>query len=190
MSGWQAIVPLNLGRACKTRLAGLLTGEERERLVAAMARHVVGRVRSVPSVTEVRVLSPDRPDLLHVAWLPDLGRGLNAELAAAFARGRTLVIHGDLPLLAGDEVADLIAAAERAGAALAPDRAGVGTNALALAEARAFTPAFGHRSLARHFELLPHAARIDRPGLALDLDTPDDLALARRAGAVCIAGPI
>ncbi|MET0373076.1 MAG: 2-phospho-L-lactate guanylyltransferase [Rhizorhabdus sp.] len=180
MSRWRAVVPLNLGRPCKTRLAGALSADERERLVAAMARHVVATL--IDAVGEVAVLSPERPPFVGTAWLADRGCGLNAELAGAMAQPRTVVVHADLPLLSGEDVRLLLDAAEAHGAALAPDRFGRGTNALARLAGSPFTPAFGDGSLALHRAMLPAAGIVARHGLGLDVDTPDDLVLARTAG--------
>ena len=97
-----------------------------------------------------------------------------------------------LPLLSADDFATLIDAASEAGAAIAPDHARTGTNALALTDATALQPAFGPSSFALHRTLLPHAAVVERPGLALDIDTPADLDHAIAAGMLmpAIASPI
>jgi 2-phospho-L-lactate guanylyltransferase len=176
MSGWHAIIPLNLGRDCKTRLAGHLPANERESLVRAMAAHVIAAVQGAVHVGSVAMLSPDRHDFDGVGWVKDWGRGLNAELAAALGPTRQLIVHADLPMLASADIDALIVAAEQAGSAIAPDRFGAGTNGLALCAAAGFVPAFGVGSCARHKALLPGAALVDRPGLAHDIDTVDDYA--------------
>ncbi|RJF91276.1 2-phospho-L-lactate guanylyltransferase [Sphingomonas cavernae] len=190
MTGWRAIIPLNLGRERKTRLAGRLSASEREHLVEAMALHVINQLRAAPSVAEVRVLSPAKPGFSGVQWLKDTGDGLNQELARVLGGERVLVIHADLPLLAANEVEALLREAVDAGAAIAPDRLGTGTNALALTQATSFVPAFGEGSFARHRALLPNAALVERPGLQIDVDTPEDLELALKSGATSIACPI
>ena len=184
MTGWTAIIPINLGRDCKTRLAERLSRDARDQLVEAMARHVTGQVRAAAAIESIVVLSPAKPAFADVRWLEDLGRGLNNELAPAFESGRVVVIHADLPLLQTSELEALLLNADRCGAAIAPDRAGTGTNALALADPRPFTPSFGEGSFARHRLLLPTAAVIERPGLALDVDTPEDLDFAAALGAL------
>src|SRR3546814_6871584 len=68
------------------------------------------------------------------AWAQDQGRGLNEELTAFRTREPAqsmIFIHGDLPLLVPEEIEALIQAAG-GGCALAPDRHGSGTNAIAL----------------------------------------------------------
>lgn len=182
---WTAIVPLKLGAERKSRLARRLMPEERVRLSDEMAAHVLDCLARTPEVSRVVVLAPVRPADPACAWIADLGRGLNAELEAArtdFAPASVLVVFGDLPLLRADDVSALLAEAERAGVALAPDRDRLGTNALALAQGRAFRFAFGEGSFARHCAQAPDAAIVERQGLAHDVDTEEDLAAARAAG--------
>ncbi|MET0180269.1 MAG: 2-phospho-L-lactate guanylyltransferase, partial [Novosphingobium sp.] len=107
MSGWRAIVPLNFGGACKTRLAARLSPGGRDRLVNAMARHVVSRLEASGAIADIAVLSPRRPPFPGAQWLADGGCGLNAELASVLAGRRALVIHADLPLLTADDIAAL-----------------------------------------------------------------------------------
>jgi len=62
--------------------------------------------------------------------------------------------------------------------AIACDRHGIGTNAIAIADGRNFRFAFGWASFARHLtEGGTGCARIVRPGLACDIDTPADALL-------------
>ena len=183
MSLWHAIVPFR-ARA-KTRLVERLDATARAALAETMAQHVLETLGCSPLIGSIAVLAPLRPAFVPegTGWISDEGRGLNAELAAAFAEARrTLVVHADLPLLSADDIAALIDAASEAGAAIAPDRARTGTNALALIDATALQPAFGPSSFALHRTLLPHAAAVERPGLALDIDTPVDLDHAIAAG--------
>ncbi len=177
---WTAIVPLNYGRDCKTRLSEHLSPEQRSQLVEQMARHVFDQLARVSAIERICVVAPIRPPFFDGLWIEDHGRGLNAELAAAREQldaSSTLFIHADLPLLNAMEIETLLAAAERSGAALAPDRAGQGTNALALVGMEPFTPAFGVDSCRAHRALLPHAAVVELQGLAVDIDEPDSLDL-------------
>jgi 2-phospho-L-lactate guanylyltransferase len=94
---------------------------------------------------------------------------------------RLLVIHGDLPLLSAPDISALLDAAESSGAAIAPDRHGQGTNALALwMRPPAYTFAYGPNSFALHQQRLGDTlAVVQRKGLACDVDTPNDLAHAQ-----------
>jgi 2-phospho-L-lactate guanylyltransferase len=192
-----AVVPLRDGRSGKTRLAQTLGADDRSRLVAALARHVVSTLASAGPVTRVVVVTAD-PEFAHAALADVVGdvevlaqpadrSGLNAALDVARERlvatdpeARLLAVHADLPALTPDDVAALA----RVGGplALAPDRAGSGTNALLLDRpGAAFTFAFGldslaaHRAEARRLGWAP--VEVDRPGLAVDLDTLRDWAV-------------
>jgi 2-phospho-L-lactate guanylyltransferase len=69
-----------------------------------------------------------------------------------------------------------------------PSRDGAGTNVLAWRDPASFAPAFGPDSAARHLEL-PGAVRLDDPGLALDVDTLEDLrAVAAQADPASVTG--
>jgi 2-phospho-L-lactate/phosphoenolpyruvate guanylyltransferase len=173
---WTAIVPINLGRERKSRLAERLSAIERAVLADAMSDHVLECLRASAEISRIIVLAPQEPTQAGIEWRRDLGRGLNAELGALREgiSGHLLVIHGDLPLLGVDDVRALLAAAQAAGVALAPDRHGLGTNAVALMAGEDFVFAFGEGSLARH-ALTLGAAMVSRTGLACDVDTPADL---------------
>ncbi|HEY0446377.1 MAG TPA: 2-phospho-L-lactate guanylyltransferase [Allosphingosinicella sp.] len=178
---WTVIVPLKQEGSRKTRLRDVLTDEERAQLGERWFRHVAGMVGQVPGVRLI-ILSDRLPDGCAGDWRPDEGRGLNEELQAArrdLGAAPVAILHADLPHLGADDVAALLEAAERSGCAIAPDRHGTGTNGLAIADARPFRFAFGPGSFALHRASAgaPHET-VDRFGLALDVDTPDDLAAA------------
>lgn len=183
---WTAIVPIKRGANRKSRLAENLTVDERQRLSDHLAARVLDRLARSPSIGQVIVLSEAAHDDPVFGWHPDKGGGLNAELAdvrRAIAAEPMLVVHGDLPLIESDDIEALIAAAAEDKVAIAPDRHGEGTNALALASAAPFGFAFGEGSCVRHQAAAgAMAVLVHRPGLAHDIDTPDDLAAARAAG--------
>lgn len=185
MRPWTVIVPLKAAAERKSRLAGQLTVSERRALTDRLFAHVVTTIADCPAVWRIVVLAPATPTGWAGALLIDRGRGLNLELAAAVRsldERRLAVIHADLPQLSADDVACLLAAADACGSALAPDRHGTGTNALALQSAWSFGFAFGPGSFARHAGQLPEARIVRRPGFSFDLDTPEDLDLAVEAG--------
>lgn len=180
---WTAVVPVKQGTARKSRLADHLSPKDRARLSDLLVAHVLESLRAAPSIERIIILSAN-PHAQGGEWHPDLGRGMNAELAAMARTGRLLVIHGDLPLVAADDIEALIAAAGQ-GVAIAPDRHGSGTNALAIVDEGGFAFAFGEDSCRRHQHAADGVAVIvNRPGLAMDIDTPEDLAAARAAGFV------
>ena len=118
-----------------------------------------------------------------------LNEGLDQARDAAIGDGvETLVVlHGDLPELDVPDIQALVAAVPRdGGVAIAPDRRGTGTNGLALRPPNAIPFRFGTDSLAAHREAAKAAGMplsiVRRPGLAFDLDTPDDLGEWLRSG--------
>jgi 2-phospho-L-lactate/phosphoenolpyruvate guanylyltransferase len=194
------LIPLKRLDAAKSRLRSALSGAERRRLMAAMLERVV-RTAVAADVGRVVLASsdPDAPRLaadLGIAVVSDAGLAWNAGLAhvrtaLVSPSAAVLYLAGDLPLLEADDVAAMVAAGDDATAVIGRAHDG-GTNALWVAPAGALEPAFGTRGSAG-----VHAARavaaglrpvtLDRPGLAHDVDTAADLALARRLLAACPA---
>ena len=178
---------------CKTRLARVLDAPGRIRLAREMLHHVLLAVRAAHRVDAVLVVSPERDTLPgDVALVHDAGDGLNQAFvvacrhAAAAGAGPLLLLPADLPALLPADVDAVVAAGEATGVAIAPDRAGTGTNALYLARPGGFPLAFG--PLSRRAHACAARARgdnprtVERPGLLDDLDTAEDY-LARRARA-------
>lgn len=183
---WTALVPLKQAGSRKTRLAGCLGPEQRHALSERMALHVLDVLRDCHMIGAVHVLGPDA--MPGAGWIRDGGRGLNAELslaAASLGAVDLLILHADLPLLETEDVRVLLAAAAP-GCALATDGRGAGTNALAMRRGVRIDLSFGPDSLRRHRESVRRAGLepmiIHRAGLSLDIDVPDDLAAAARAG--------
>lgn len=182
----------------KSRLGGVLDPIERMRLNRRLLLRTLQVIaRWQRSLRCCIVVSPCARTLALAAAQgaialaePRPARGLNAAVARgarlAVGRGarRLLVLPSDLPRLgAGALDALVMAAAGQARAAIAPDAAGTGTNALLLPPQPRFEFSFGPASWVRHAA----AARARgwvmtvcaRPELTLDLDTPEDLAALR-----------
>jgi 2-phospho-L-lactate/phosphoenolpyruvate guanylyltransferase len=192
--GVLAVVPVRSLAGGKTRLAGVLTPEERETLVRAMLDHVLATVAASGVIDGALVVSPDpaarafaRERGAGVLAQAAAAPGLNAAIALgrqrALARrtGAALVLFADLPLLRPQDLRRL--AADPAPVVLAPDRHGTGTNALLLrltdgGGGAAFAPHFGEGSAAAHraeaAARAVRAATVATPGVAFDLDTPED----------------
>lgn len=190
-----AVVPIRGLQSGKTRLAGELPPEAREALTRRMLKGVVLAARDSGVVDTIVVVSPDAAALALAREIDDgvvalaqepAAPGLNAAIGAgrdwALARGAAalVVLFGDLPLLTGNDVRQLVRHGDPV--VLAPDRHGMGTNALVLrfdGAAVEFRFQFGAGSYGRHRE---EAERLDvamatsvTPGTAFDLDTPEDL---------------
>jgi 2-phospho-L-lactate guanylyltransferase len=174
-TGFRAVVPLKTVSERKTRLSARLSAARREQLARRMALQVIAALQACPEVTAITVLSERQPDGAGLDWQEDNGAGLNAELERirAGTAEPLLVVHGDLPMLTAGDVTALIAAAKAHGLAIAPDRHGEGTNAVALMPGRSFAFQFGPGSCALHRR--QGATLLERPGLAFDVDTSDDL---------------
>ena len=187
------LIPMKPLAAAKERLAPALSTDERRRLSLAMLADVIAAARGFDRVWVLNS-DADAAGLARDAGVeavpdPTPGAGLNASLSAATraaiadGAGGVLIVSADLPSARAD---DLIALAASTGVALAPDRAGVGTNAMWRSPGDQIDVAFGPNSLAAHAERARAAGTpalvASRPGLALDVDTPDDLAEAWRHG--------
>jgi len=195
--GIVALVPIRSLTAGKTRLASALNIDERSALIRYMLAGVIRSALSSESIHSVVVVSPDpealafaeKTDPRVVAVLqseqtPGLLMGLDRGHAQAMALGASavLVIFGDLPLLEGIDVRNIV----RRGVpvVIAPDRHGTGTNALLLRftgseSCNQFEFQFGDGSYDRHVAEA-HRLGLDvatsiAPGTAFDLDTPADL---------------
>jgi 2-phospho-L-lactate/phosphoenolpyruvate guanylyltransferase len=180
----------------KGRLAAVLGPRSRAALGLALLRRVCATLRAVADVEDVVVMTPDHDVRARAAeWgvraIADPAPGLNPALAGALLSlsdrsHALLVVAGDLPFLQPADVAALLVASTRRGLGLAPSRDGIGTNALALPPGILIHPAFGRGSLAAHRRqaqaLGLTVAEIARPGLAFDLDTPEDFAAYLTAG--------
>jgi 2-phospho-L-lactate/phosphoenolpyruvate guanylyltransferase len=181
--------------AAKQRLDAALEPQARESLAAAMLGDVLAAVERSSSLERVIVVS-DEPGVRGVVRAPGvelLGDPSDADHSRAAARGieealghdadAVALLPGDCPLLDPDELDAALSRVVPKRVGIVPDRHGTGTNALLLAPPDAIEPAFGEDSRARH-ERLARAAgekvaieRLD--SLALDVDTPDDLAALR-----------
>jgi 2-phospho-L-lactate guanylyltransferase len=185
MIRWQALVPIKQGGNGKSRLADMLSQEERNELSLRMARHVMAELGRCEGISDITILSTERPDWWYGSWVPDAGRGLNSEINGwRQTRGADaiLIIHADLPLLQAQDVRHLLEMAEAEGIALATDRVGEGSNALAIADGRPFKFRFGPGSRALHAAQSSGMTVIRRTSLSADIDTPDDLLFARAQG--------
>ena len=152
MTDWRVLVPIKQGNDGKSRLGSMMGGDARSDLAERMAAHVLGILRSCFDPSQITILSPRRPDGWKGGWSRDEARGLNRELTAwrdDQGNAAVLIIHADLPLLLAEDVRAIVDAASD-GAAIATDRAGQGTNALAIGDGRPFTFFFGADSRALH----------------------------------------
>jgi len=104
-----------------------------------------------------------------------------AERAIAGSFSNIVVLQGDLPALQAQELSEAIDAARHHRRSFVADRLGTGTSAL-FAFGATLDPQFGPDSSARHRRSGAIELTGAWPGLRCDVDTPADLAVARRLG--------
>jgi 2-phospho-L-lactate guanylyltransferase len=171
-----AIVPMKATGLAKSRLAGVLDRAGRDSLARQMLEHVLATLREA-GLAQVQVANADQA----------AGDHLNADVAAAARRAQAtgaseiLLVMADLPYLAASDIAAMIDAGRTTAVVIAEAKDG-GTNALLLRPPTVLQFAFAtgrpsaqfHADHARSVGIEPAIVR--RPGLARDIDTPDDLA--------------
>ena len=178
------LVPVKALAEAKGRLAPTVEPLQRRLLAIAMFEDVVAALQAVPGLDKPVVVSPDREvwrraDAMgcRVVEEPPGAGDLNAALTAAARslgdESALLVVAADLPLASAAGLERVLAAAG-APVAVVPSHDGGGTNVLGWRDPASFAPSFGPDSAARHLAV-PGAVRVDEPGLALDVDTFDDL---------------
>jgi 2-phospho-L-lactate/phosphoenolpyruvate guanylyltransferase len=185
------LVPVKRFQLAKRRLAGLLDDGER----VALAKWLAGRVVAAAGPLPVFVACDDEDVAAwadaagaEVLWTPGLGLNGAVESSRATISGKgfdhLVIAHSDLPLAGAAGSLGRLATAGTI--CLVPDRSGGGTNVLAIPVEARFTPSYGAGSLRAHLgqalaiaERSPAGLRVEvrrDPRLALDVDTPDDLA--------------
>jgi 2-phospho-L-lactate/phosphoenolpyruvate guanylyltransferase len=188
-----AVVPVKDLAHAKQRLAKVLSAQERRGLFAAMLEDVLRALAASTGLAGTLMVTRDplaqRLAACYGARLlvEDENRGhtgastLGARTLAHETAAGMVQVPADIPLLTPDDVAALLRAHDEARAVtLAPSRDERGTNALVCSPPDALPLRFGddsflpHVQRARSLGIEPQIVR--RPGLALDIDTPADLA--------------
>ncbi|MFQ5521715.1 MAG: 2-phospho-L-lactate guanylyltransferase [Candidatus Methylomirabilia bacterium] len=186
-----AAVPAKDLETAKQRLIAVLSDAERRALARTMLEDVLdtlaaARLDSVLVVTsdpEVTALAQQFPVAILEEGEPQ-GHSEAVALAQRVAvhRGahRLLTVPGDVPQIAPEEVAALLAATPPAPAVVfVPSRSGLGTNGVLLSPPNLMELKFGEPSFANHLTaarqrgLEPRVLHL--PGLGLDVDGPEDL---------------
>ena len=192
------LVPVKNLAGAKQRLAEVLTAEQRRSLAEAMLRDVLEALAQLEQPESVSIVTGDA---VATALARDYGFDViadheNAGETAAIALATdvtasggsdgVLVIPADVPLITAAEVKAILDAAPESGTVLVPAADGRGTNAILRRPANLFPARFGNDSFLPH---LGSARRtgfpvviLELPGVALDVDRPDDLAALLAAG--------
>ncbi|MGB6420493.1 MAG: 2-phospho-L-lactate guanylyltransferase [Anaerolineales bacterium] len=191
MALW-AIVPVKPLRRGKSRLAGVLSPEERNDLNRRLLTHTLETLNAIPEIEQILVISRDQAALSlareHGArtvfenGTPELNVALARATIVAknYATRGLLIVPADLPLISPEDViAMLDIAVDPPVVVLAPDHRRQGTNALLVCPIGLIEYDFGPGSFQRHCErALQAGARLEileLPSLALDMDMPEDL---------------
>jgi len=193
MALW-AIVPVKPLRRGKSRLAKVISAEERADLNQYLLEHTIQVLSTIDVIEHILVISRDTEAL---ALARDLGArtvqeygspGLNTaltravEIAKSYETCGILIIPADLPRLNADDLRGIIAHKNQPPVVvIAPDRKKEGTNALLVCPPDLIKFNYGPGSFEKHCQAARDAGiRLeicDIPSLELDLDEPEDLAL-------------
>ena len=182
------LVPVKRFALAKRRLAGLLDDDQRVELAQWLAGRVVAAAGSAPvfiACEDEAVAAWADTVGAEVLWTPGLGLNGAVESSRTTISGKgfdhLVIAHSDLPLAGA--LSELAVAAT---ICLVPDRAGGGTNVLSLPVEAALAVSYGPGSFSAHLDQALRIAADPRvglrvevrrdPRLALDVDTPDDLA--------------
>lgn len=186
--GANVVIPIKGLAAGKTRLASVLSPAEREALNRRLTEHVLHTALKTRMACEtyidIYLVSPDEAiaDIAAscaVHFLRQTTQGLNAGLSEAASHlpdRRTVFLASDLPKLISGDIEALL---RTDSIGIAPDHLQTGTNALSVPAPEALPFHFGSDSMKRHLDSAQKLGIpvqvIQRPGLAADLDTKEDL---------------
>ncbi|MFN2199398.1 MAG: 2-phospho-L-lactate guanylyltransferase [Anaerolineales bacterium] len=193
MTLW-AIVPVKPMRLGKSRLANVLSEQDRTYLNRQLLVHTIDTLKSVQDIEHVLVVSRDTAALslarehgartVQEDGTPHLNVALTRAtfVARAYNTHGVLVLPADLPLITAEDIHLLLAAAyDPPVVVVAPDRKREGTNALLISPPGLIEYEFGPHSFEHHCRLAAEAgARLEicnLPSLAFDVDWPEDLEL-------------
>jgi 2-phospho-L-lactate/phosphoenolpyruvate guanylyltransferase len=191
MTIW-AIVPVKPLRRGKSRLAGMLTEDQRTSLNRYLLEHVLTTLNDLPEIEHTLVVSRDPAALALTREMggrtvledgaPQFNTALKRATMVAMAQGAhaVLVLPADLPLIKPSDLKTLIRRGKNPPVVvIAPDRRLDGTNGLFINPAGLIEYGYGPGSFQRHSERVNqsgvHLVVINSPNIALDLDLPEDL---------------
>ena len=185
------LVPVKNLSAAKQRLAAILGQPARTKLAKAMLLDVLESIAMWQDRPEVGLVTGDPFALqlaheFHFSVIADnanRGESDAIEMATRFCESHAiesaLVIPGDIPLIQSWELEKIIAAAPAAGSVLVPAADGRGTNAIFRRPAGLFPARFGNDSFRPHHAAAQATGKpcvvLSLPGIALDVDNPEDL---------------
>jgi 2-phospho-L-lactate guanylyltransferase len=191
MALW-AIVPVKPLRRGKSRLAPVLSEDDRAELNQKLLTRTIDTLKQMPELVDVLVVSRD-PEALSLArdhgartlredGAPQLNVALTRAtvVAKSYNAEGVLILPADLPQVSTDDVAAMLAAGSEApSVVIAPDHHRSGTNALFVNPAGLIEYDFGEGSFASRSEKAKAAGArlvvLELLSLAHDVDVPEDL---------------
>lgn len=188
-----AVMPVKDLHHAKQRLAGVLSAAERRALFAAMLEDVMSTLTACQGLGGIMLVTRD-PQAQELAsrygarvLTEPANRGHTAAStfgAATLARegaAGMIQLPADIPLVTAADIDAVVDAhGEAPAVTIAPSRDQLGSNAVACSPPDVLPLRFGDDSFFPHLEraraLGIEPRIVERPGLALDVDTPADLA--------------
>jgi 2-phospho-L-lactate/phosphoenolpyruvate guanylyltransferase len=185
------LIPVKNLSAAKQRLAAVLDQTARTELAQAMLHDVVAAIAGWRRRPACALVTSD-PFAMELARqydfeiIPDPtnpGETGAIEIATRFCVVRgcdsTLVMPADIPLIQASELDQILAYAPAEGSVLAPAADGRGTNAAFRRPPNLFPLRFGNDSFKPHLAAAQATGKacivLRLPGIALDVDNPEDL---------------
>jgi 2-phospho-L-lactate guanylyltransferase len=192
-----AVVPVKELDRAKERLASVLSAELRRSLMLAMLEDVLAALVATPGFAGLAIVTVDpsarqlaaRYDARIIeAGARDGHTGAVAAAARLLAREGSLgmlTLPGDIPLISPNEIARLLAEHRPAPAfTIAPSHDERGSNAVICSPPDRVPLRFGEDSFFPHLQAAEacgiRPTILHLPGIALDVDTPEDLATFAR----------
>jgi 2-phospho-L-lactate guanylyltransferase len=186
------LIPVKDPTYAKTRLAGLLSEDERWRLAWSMFEDVSRAVVNAKQPDRVVIVTSFGLAVEHarkLGWEVLLEESQASESASIDWASRVLSNQGcesvmrlpaDLPLVTPEDIDALLSVElDSPGALLVPSRDGTGTNAIIRTPPDLFPSRFGPNSLALHKQEAAQVGVecliIENDRIALDIDEPDDV---------------
>lgn len=186
------LVPIKTLANGKQRTSAVLTAAERPQLAEAMARDVLSALAACPSNPPVSVVTGDAAAaamarefgfaVIHDSENAGESEAIAMATAECDRRGVewTMVVPADIPLVNAAEIEAVLRAMPARGVVIVPSWEERGSNTVLRRPASLIPLRFGNDSF------LPHLAAVKAtgaecvvlrfPGIALDIDTPADLA--------------
>ena len=195
------IMPVKPLLRAKSRLSGVLSPTEREKLALNMLVRNVELLKSIPSVLGTLVISRDTKLLSIVRDLggihtvqesgqPELNSALlrATDLLRSWGAEAVLILPTDIPLVTAEDIEQIVHLGRlRDTVVIAPDSQKNGTNALLVHPPGIIQYSYGEGSYARHITFAELAGLnvqvYESERIAVDVDTPSDLLLYERLAA-------